>query len=270
MKKAIAIGVIGVAASAGMLTLGYLAGASPASSAAETPMVARAPAGTTDRAAVETILRDYLLANPEIMIEVQTALETKQREQQRVAQSSIISGASDEIFNASYDGIVGNPDGDVTVVEFFDYNCSFCKRALVDMEAMVAADPELRFVMKEFPILGPDSQQAHLVSMAFRALMPEKYGEFHQALLGGAGAADGDSALQLALSMGVEEAALREEMTNPAIEQAFAATYDLANQLSITGTPSYVVGDEVVFGALGKEVLEEKVANIRTCDSATC
>lgn len=271
MKQAIAIGAIGAVFSAGMLGLGYLAGTGPASGAAEAPTVIQAPsAGTVDRAEVETILRDYLLQNPEIMIEVQTALEMKQREEQRLAQLDIISGASDQIFNSEYDGIVGNPDGKITVVEFFDYNCGFCKRALVDMEAMVSADPELRFVMKEFPILGEDSQEAHVVSMAFRALMPEKYGEFHQKLLGGAGKADGDSALQLALSLGAEEEALREEMTDPAITQAFGETFDLANRLSITGTPSYVVGDEVVFGALGKEVLEEKVANIRSCDSATC
>lgn len=271
MKKAIGIGVACVAASAGMVAIGYLAGTGPAPSAAETGTVLQVAAeGSTDRAAVESILRDYLLANPELMIEVQTALETKQREQQRVAQLSVISEASEEIFNADYDGIVGNPEGKITVVEFFDYNCSFCKRALSDMEAMVSADPDLRFVMKEFPILGPDSQKAHVVSMAFRALMPEKYGEFHRTLLGGAGHADEDSAIRLALSLGADEAALRKEMTNPAIAEAFSATYDIANKLSITGTPSYVVGDEVVFGALGQEVLEEKVANIRFCESATC
>jgi protein-disulfide isomerase len=201
---------------------------------------------------------------------VQTALQVKQQEEQRLAAQSVIQSSSDAIFNAGYDGVVGNPDGKITVVEFFDYNCSFCKRALSDMEAMVAADPDLRFVMKEFPILGPDSQEAHVVSMAFRTLMPEKYDEFHQQLLGGAGKADAKSAMQIALSLGADEAALRKEMTNPAITQAFAATYDLANKLSITGTPSYVLGDEVVFGALGQEVLEEKVANLRECQSATC
>lgn len=271
MKKAIAIGAVGVAASAGMLALGFMAGAEPASGAVDAPMAVQTPStGAANRAEIETIVREYLLANPEIMIEVQTALETKQREEQRLAQVGVISGASDAIFNAGYDGIIGNPDGKTTVVEFFDYNCSFCKRALSDMEAMVSTDPDLRFVMKEFPILGPDSQEAHVVSMAFRALMPEKYGEFHQQLMGGAGSANGDSAIKVALALGADEAALRKEMTNPVITQAFATTYDLANRLAITGTPSYVVGDEVVFGALGKEVLEEKVANLRNCQSATC
>jgi protein-disulfide isomerase len=139
------------------------------------------------------------------------------------------------------------------------------------MQALTAADPELRFVLKEFPILGPDSQKAHVVSMAFRTLAPEKYGEFHNALLGGAGRAGEDSAIKLAVSLGVDEAKLREEMKNPDIAAAFSKTYELADRLAITGTPSYVVGNEVVFGALGKDVLSEKIDAARSClEAATC
>ena len=152
------------------------------------------------------------------------------------------------------------PNGKVTIVEFYDYNCGYCKRAIEDMQALTAADPDLRFVLKEFPILGPDSQKASVVSMAFHTLMPEKYGEFHNQLLGGQGRASEASAIKIALSLGADEAKLREEMKNPAITEAFAKTYDLANKLAITGTPSYVVGNEVVFGALGQEVLAEKIA----------
>ncbi|MBR7518288.1 thioredoxin domain-containing protein, partial [Mycobacterium tuberculosis] len=86
----------------------------------------------------------------------------------------------DKLFNSSLDAVFGNPKGDVTVVEFFDYNCGYCKRALPDMDALLKSDPKLRFVMKEFPILGPDSTKAHIVAKAFKALMPEKYLEFHR------------------------------------------------------------------------------------------
>lgn len=223
-----------------------------------------------DRAEVETIVREYLLTNPELILEVQQALEAKQAEEQRVAHLQVIKDARAEIFNAAYDGVVGNPDGKVTIVEFYDYNCGYCKRAQEDMQALTKADPELRFVLKEFPILGPESQKAHTVSMAFRSLSPEKYGEFHNALLGGTGRADEASAIKIALSFGVDEAKLREEMKNPAIAQAFAETYDLASRLSITGTPSYVVGNEVVFGALGQEVLGEKIAAAKACLDTTC
>lgn len=270
MRKAYFFGAVAGLVSLGMLGLGYAVGGGRGIPAAGEAVQAPAADMQFDKDEIGQIVRDYLVANPEVLLEAQAALETKQREEQRLAQLSTIRQASDEIFNAEHDGIVGNPEGKVTIVEFFDYNCGYCKRALSDMEQMVKSDPELRFVMKEFPILGPDSQKAHTVSMAFRNLMPEKYGEFHRQLMGGAGRASEDSAIKIALSLGADEAALRDEMKNPAIMEAFTETYDLANRLAITGTPSYVVGDEVVFGALGQQVLEEKVANIRSCQSATC
>ena len=181
---------------------------------------------------------------------------------QRVAQVETIASSSDAIFDAEHDGVIGNPEGSVTIVEFFDYNCGFCRRAMDDMDAMVEANPDLRFVLKEFPILGPDSQKAHVVSMAFRALAPEKYADFHRELFSGERATE-ESAIRAALAQGVDEAALREEMKNPAITDAFNQTYELASRLSITGTPSYVVGEEVVFGALGRAVLQEKVEQVR-------
>ena len=267
MHKLIPIGVAAGLAALATSLIGYGIGSNTVGPARGE---ASASGDTLDRVSVEQIVHEYLVEHPEILIEVQTALETKQREQQRLAQLNVISESSSEIFDAAFDGIVGNADGAVTIVEFFDYNCGYCKRALADMDAMVSADPDLRFVMKEFPILGPDSQQAHIVSMAFRQLMPDRYEEFHRRLLSGAGRADEGTAIDLALELGAEEAALRQKMADPAIIQAFESTYQLANKLSITGTPSYIVGDEVVFGALGQEHLAEKVANIRNCQSATC
>jgi protein-disulfide isomerase len=259
MQKTVIVGVLGVALSFAMLAVGYLAGDGRLI-AATRPQMASVAAGSLDRAAVEGIVRDYLLENPEIMYEVQAALEAKQAEQQKVAQGAVLADEHDRIYNAAYDGIIGNPQGKVSVVEFFDYNCGYCKRALQDMDQLVKSNPDLRFVMKEFPILGPDSQKASQVSMAFRTLAPEKYGEFHRQLLGGVGRAGEAGAIKIALSLGVDEAALRKEMKNPAIGAALSETYELANKLSITGTPSYVIGDEVVFGAMGHEVLTEKLS----------
>lgn len=208
-------------------------------------------------------IREYLTQNPEVLIEAQNALEAKQQAQ-RVAQSTqAIEGNKKEIFSSPADITLGNPKGDVTIVEFFDYNCGYCKRALQDMEALVESNPDLRFVLKEFPILGPDSQRAHVVSMAFHNLWPENYGAFHRDLLAGEARVTEDEAILAAVSHGADEAALRQEMQNPDIIAAFQATYALAEQLSITGTPSYVVGDEVVFGAMGQEVLAEKIEQVR-------
>ena len=124
-----------------------------------------ASADTLDRKAVETIVRDYLLANPEAA--ARSAAGARRQAEGRAAASPTrrsSKDAKDEIFNSAHDGIVGNPDGKVTIVEFFDYNCGYCKRAIEDMLALTAADPDLRFVLKEFPILGPDSQKASVVS----------------------------------------------------------------------------------------------------------
>ncbi|MEQ1942786.1 DsbA family protein [Mesorhizobium sp. VNQ89] len=269
MGKAVWVSAAGLAVAAGMLGAGYVAGKPGVAMAnAETATVASAEA-PLDRVGIENIIRDYLVKNPELLIDMQQALEDKQREAQRVANLEVIDGARDTIFNAAYDGVVGNPAGKTTIVEFYDYNCGYCKRAQEDMLALTASDPDLRFVLKEFPILGPDSSKAHMVSMAFHRLMPEKYGDFHNQLIGGQGRATEEAAIRIALSLGVDEAALREEMKNPAIAQAFNETYELANKLAITGTPSYVVGNEVVFGALGQELLAQKIAETRAADAAT-
>jgi protein-disulfide isomerase len=128
-------------------------------------------------------IREYLLANPELIEEMSQALEIKKEAESRVMAQAAISENSEAIFNAPEDIVLGNPDGDVTVVEFYDYNCGFCKRAMNDMVAMLDKDPNIRFVLKEFPILGPDSLAAHRVAMSFRMLAPEKYGDFHIELL---------------------------------------------------------------------------------------
>jgi len=250
-------GLVGLAA----LALGYQAGRmgvviSPPEETAET-------ASITDRAEIEGIIRNYLINNPEVMIEVQTALNEKQEAAQKEASVKVIGENKEQIFNSSADAVFGNPNGDVTIVEFFDYNCGYCKKALPDMDALLSSDPNLRFVMKEFPILGADSTRAHIVARAFKAVMPEKYLEFHRDLLGGEGRATEASAMAIAVKLGASEAQIREKMNAPEIAQNFKDTYALANSLSITGTPSYVIGGEVVPGALGADALADKISLIR-------
>lgn len=215
------------------------------------------------RAEIEAIVRDYLVKNPEILLEVQTALQTKQLEAQRKAAEEAIALVADEIFNNPADGVIGNPDGDVTVVEFFDYNCGFCKRAVVDMENLVRNDPNLRFVLKEFPILSEDSHKAAVVSVAVNMLAPEKYPDFHRALLGGDQRATEDTAIKVAVSLGIDEAELRNKMQDPAIGETFNNNYELAQQLQINGTPGYVIGKEIVPGAVGEQLLREKIEAAR-------
>jgi len=261
MKNAVTItlasGAVGLAA----LFLGYHAGTAraPQEAAAPAAMASAAP----DRSAIEAIVKDYLINNPEIMLDVQNALETKQAAAAKAGQSEAIAANSDKLFHSPNDAVFGNPNGDVTVVEFFDYNCGYCKHALPDMNALLKSDPNIRFVMKEFPILGPDSVRAHVVARAFKSLMPEKYLEFHRALLGQQGRATEQAAIDVAVKLGADETQLREKMKAPDIATAFQDNYQIANSLNITGTPSYVIGNEVVPGAIGLDGLAQKIADQR-------
>lgn len=215
-------------------------------------------------------IREYLLENPEVMLEVQAALEAKQQSQRLEQAGQAVAANHDAIFNSQDDLALGNPDGDVTVVEFFDYNCGYCKRALADMEKVLATDPKVRFVLKELPILGPDSLDAHRVSNAVRLIAPEKYGDFHRALLGSTGTATEESAIEVAAALGVSEADIRKSMAENPNDQLVRDAYTLATNLGVTGTPTYIVGNEALFGAVGDDALQEKIANVRACGKSTC
>jgi protein-disulfide isomerase len=215
-------------------------------------------------------IKEYLLANPEIMLEVQEALAAKQRAQQQEAAEVAIASNKKAIFNSAYDITLGNPKGDVTIVEFFDYNCGYCKRALSDMDKILAKDKNIRFVLKELPILGPDSLAAHKVSVAFGRIAPEKYGDFHRALLGGEERATEETAIAVAARLGVTEEQLRAKMEDDSHDASVREAYMLANDLGITGTPSYVIGNEAVFGAVGSGELTTRVANMRECGKTAC
>ena len=207
----------------------------------------------------EGAVRDYLLANPELLEEMQAALEAKRQAAMREQQVEVLETEADRIFASANDLVLGNPDGDVTIVEFFDYNCGVCRRALSDMQDLIEADPDVRFVLKEWPILGPASMEAHMVSRAVARVAPERYGEFHLTLLGSEGRADGDSAMALVDRMGLDAMAVEAAMDEPETTAPLEEAYELANALGINGTPSYVLPDEVFFGAVGADVLRERI-----------
>ncbi len=211
---------------------------------------------------IENIIRSYLLENPEILIEVQQELEKKQQEELSQNQREILANQKQSIISDPYQIEIGDPNAEITVVEFFDYNCHFCQRALSDMQNILKNDKNVRFVMKEFPVLGEGSIEASRVSMAFSKLLPQKHADYHIKLLALPGQKDGIRAMDLALEMGADEEKLREEMENPKIVETIQGTYGLANSLGISGTPSYIIGEEVVFGAVGLDQLETHIKNI--------
>lgn len=215
-------------------------------------------------------IREYLISHPEVMLDVQAALDKKQEEARQTQSDKAIADNKKTIFNADYDVNIGNAKGDVTVVEFFDYNCGYCRHALSDTDTLLKNDKNIRYVLKEFPILGPDSVAASRVSDAFRKLAPEKYAEFSHTLLSSDGRASEDSAIEVATSLGVSEDAIRKEMAASPNVSTVKETYQLATDLGVTGTPAYVIGNEAISGAIGLDALTEKVANVRACGKTSC
>ena len=215
-------------------------------------------------------IREYLVSHPEVIQEAQAALEKKQAEEQAQASTQAVERNKDAIFAAPDDVSLGNPKGDVTVVEFFDYNCGYCKQALPDMNALLEKDKNIRFVLKEFPILGPDSLAAHRVADAFRKIRRDRYNEFHQALLGAHERATEKRAIEVAASLGVNEDEIRAMMKKSPADDSIRESYRIAQELGVSGTPSYVIGNDPVFGAVGASELSAKVANLRSCGKTTC
>jgi protein-disulfide isomerase len=167
--------------------------------------------------------------------------------------------------------VLGNPKGDVNFVEFFDYNCGYCKRALTDMLDLMKSDPNLRVTLKEFPVLSPGSVEAARVAIAVHMQDPsgKKYLEFHKNLLSGHGQADKARALAAAKDAGADMARLEKDLTSPRINETLKENFKIAEDMGLTGTPSYVIGKDVVVGAVGLSDLTKKVAQAR-CGKDAC
>jgi len=217
------------------------------------------------RGEIEKIIKDYLLKHPEVLQEAMAELEKRQAVAEAEKARSAVKNHSEAIFNSPRQVTLGNPQGDVTFVEFFDYNCGYCKRALDDMNALMAKDPKLKVVLKEFPVLGPGSTEAAKVAVAVRMQdkTGKKYLEFHQKLLTGRGQADRARALAVAKEVGLDMARLEKDLKSDEIDATLAESMKLAEALGLNGTPSYVIGNDVVVGAVGLAKLGEKIQAAR-------
>jgi len=225
----------------------------------------------TQRGDIETIVRNYLLAHPEVLEEAMAELSKRQAAADAVKHEASIATNADTIFNSPRGVMIGNKDGDVTFVEFFDYNCGYCKRAMSDMLDLMKADSKLKVVLKEFPVLGQGSVEAAQVAVAVRMqdTTGKKYLDFHQKLLGGRGQADKARALAVAKDLGLDMAKLEKDMTSPEAKATIEENFKLAEAMGMNGTPSYVIGKQIVVGAVGLDGLKEKISEAR-CGKATC
>ncbi len=217
------------------------------------------------RSEIEGIVKSYLISHPEVLQEVMAELDKRQTEAEAEKHREGVKQYSKLLFHSPRQVTLGNPNGDVTMVEFFDYNCGFCRRALADMLGLMKDDPKLRVVLKEFPVLGPGSVEAAQVAVAVRMQDKDgkKYLEFHQKLLGGRGQADRARALEAAREVGLDVARIEKDMASDEAKATIDENMKVAEALGLNGTPSYVIGQDVVVGAVGLEALKQKVEAAR-------
>jgi len=223
------------------------------------------------RGDIEMIVKNYLIAHPEVLEEAMSELNKRQAAVEAEKHEASITQNADAIFNSPRGVTLGNKDGDVTFVEFFDYNCGYCKRAMSDMLDLLKSDPKLKVVLKEFPVLSQGSVEAAQVAVAARMQDPtgKKYLDFHQKLLGGRGPADKARAMAAAKDAGFDTAKLEKDMASPEAKATIEENFKLAEAMGMNGTPSYVIGKQIVVGAVGLEGLKEKISTAR-CGKATC
>jgi protein-disulfide isomerase len=247
---------------AAMMLLSPLAAAqTPATQIPEAPPPTAGSFSSDQQLEIESIVKNYLVQHPEAVQDALDALEKRQKQADADKVRATIVQNKATIFNSTHQVVLGNPQGNVTMVEFFDYNCGYCKRALPDMLDLLKTDTDLKFVLKEFPVLGEGSVEAAHVAVAARMQdsSGKKYIEFHQKLLGGRGPADKARALAVAKEVGFDMARIEKDMDSDEVKKTIDEDMKLADALGVNGTPSYVVGNEVVVGAVGIDELKAKL-----------
>ena len=255
----------GAVAAAALLTLGVVAAGV---SAPATSTNAQTAAFTADQTqAIEQIVKDYLLKNPEILVEVSKELEKRQNLAQAAEQRRLIVENRGQIFASSTDFVLGDPKGDITVVEFFDYNCGWCKRAVDELTKLADADPNVKIILKEFPIFGENSVLAAKAAMA--SIKQGKYWDFHRALMKERQVTK-DNIFPIAEKVGIDVAKLKADMANSEYDSAIKTTSEFAQALGIEGTPGFIVDAKVNVGYLPADGLKQLIGEARKAGCQVC
>lgn len=223
--------------------------------------VKAAEISTEQREAIEEIIHDYLLHNPDVLIEALHGAEDKLNREADAKAERALSERRREIFDDPATPVGGNPRGDVTIVEFFDYRCPYCKQVLPSLQALLKEDQKLRFLYKEMPVLGPQSVTAAHAALA--AQRQGKYEAFHNAMMGTKVQITDETVYKVAGSVGLDVDRLKQDMSSPEIGQALKTNLALADALSIRGTPGFIVGNHIVPGAIDLDALRNMVAEAR-------
>ena len=218
---------------------------------------------TTPADPFEQRVRDYLIKHPEVIVEALKRYSEQQNAAAANQDQTAIAAHADALFRDAEAPVSGNPKGDVTLVEFFDYNCPYCRRVAPSVLEAEKKDPQLRIIYKEFPILGPNSDYAARAALAAYRQDRGKYAELHNALMASTGVVDEDRVMKTAVAVGLDVGRLKADMDDPAIAAAIARNLALAEALRITGTPGFVIGDYVFRGATDTATLEGFIKRAR-------
>lgn len=209
-------------------------------------------------------VRTYLLENPEVIMEAVAVLERRQAAEQVANDAALISANYADIYQDPMSHIAGNPDGDVTLVEFVDYKCGYCRKAFPELEALMESDGNIRMIYKEFPILGEESLLAARFAVSAMLIGGDAaYGPLHDAMMTMRGNMTEDSLVALANHLGLDGAAFLAGMDDPKINAVLSENHALASRLQITGTPTFVIGDQLVRGYVPLDAMNDIVAELR-------
>ena len=221
--------------------------------------------------AIQHIMKDYLMAHPEVLRDAITELDNREKQAEADSRKKALADLGGPIYSAPDGFVIGNPTGKVTLVEFFDYNCGYCKRALGDLDRLMKDNKDLRVILRDFPILSPNSVDAAIIAAAaHEQFTGDKFWDYHRKLLGQRGLVGKEQALAVAKDMGADMDRLAKDAADPRLRAAIQGSDNMAKSLAINGTPSYVVGDDVLVGAVGFDDINAKVGNIRKCGKVLC
>jgi protein-disulfide isomerase len=223
-----------------------------------------------DPGQINQLIDAYLMSDPSILTRMNDKLDAEKKVAERKAMKDELSAHESEIYQSADNVVLGNPKGDVTLVEMFDYNCTYCRGALPDLATLMAEDPNLKVILKQFPILSNGSVDAARVAVLVSKDPKINYWDFHQKMFAERGEVGASQALKVAAALGGNSAELMLDMNGKVATNAIQAEYALAKSLNIGGTPSYILGDEIIPGAVPIEQLRDKIANLRACGSTAC
>ena len=208
---------------------------------------------------IKDLVRNYILENPELIMEALIILQEKEDVAKADATQNALKDMQNNLTRNKLDPVGGNPEGDLTIVEFFDYNCGYCKRASSTLTSLIKKNPNLRVVYKEWPILSPSSETAARVALAVNLLFPERYEELHVAFMNSSSLGNDRAVWAVVDKLKLDRQAIEAKLTDPAVEQHLLDTTAQARALGISGTPAFIIGTEVIKGALPEREIQKVI-----------